>query len=84
MLCFCIFVFSSRSCLNLFARRAFKGKKEDGLLVARKFFPFSCLKSEMMSCKTIGKPLTKKKKKMNLVKTIYWYKNVYVEVHGMP
>lgn len=38
----------------------------------------------MMSCKTIGKPLTKKKKKMNLVKTIYWYKNVYVEVHGMP
>lgn len=25
-----------------------------------------------------------KKKKMNLVKTIYWYKNVYVEIHGMP
>lgn len=24
------------------------------------------------------------KKKMNLVKTIYWYKNAYVEVHGMP
>lgn len=28
--------------------------------------------------------VNKKKKKMNLVKTIYWYKNVYVEVHGMP